>query len=169
MKIEVKRMTFSAMIAAVYFVCCFFEQNFASGAIQCRLSEGFCLLPLFFFEAVPGVTIGCLLYNIFFGVGVYDMIFGTFATLISGVITYFIGRVIKKDWLRIIIGGIPPIIINALVIPGVLILSSVNDGLTYGYLFLTVGLGELIAVYAVGFIIYFPLKAMFEKYHMINN
>ncbi len=91
MKSKVKRMTFSAMIAAVYFVCCFFEQQFASGVIQCRLSEGFCLLPVFFFEAVPGVVIGCLIYNIFFGAGIYDIVFGTLATFLASLGTYFIG------------------------------------------------------------------------------
>ena len=68
MKTRVKQMTYSAMIAAIYFILCFFQQDFASGAIQCRLSEGLTLLPLFFPEAILGVTIGCLIWNIMHGV-----------------------------------------------------------------------------------------------------
>ena len=161
MKTRVKQMTYSAMIAAIYFILCFFQQDFASGAIQCRLSEGLTLLPLFFPEAILGVTFGCLIWNIMHGV-LYDVIFGTLATLIACILTYLIGKLVKNDFLRILLGGIPPIIINALVIP-LVILFGYGETMSYGYLFLTIGLGQLIAVYVVGTIIYFPLKEIFKK------
>ena len=161
MKTRVKQMTYSAMIAAIYFILCFFQQDFASGAIQCRLSEGLTLLPLFFPEAILGVTIGCLIWNIMHGV-LYDVIFGTLATLIACILTYLIGKLVKNDFLRILLGGIPPIIINTLVIP-LVILFGYGETMSYGYLFLTIGLGQLIAVYVVGAIIYFPLKEIFKK------
>ena len=161
MKTRVKQMTYSAMIAAIYFILCFFQQDFASGAIQCRLSEGLTLLPLFFPEAILGVTIGCLIWNIMHGV-LYDVIFGTLATLIACILTYLIGKLVKNDFLRILLGGIPPIIINALVIP-LVILFGYGETMSYGYLFLTIGLGQLIAVCVVGTIIYFPLKEIFKK------
>ena len=161
MKTRVKQMTYSAMIAAIYFILCFFQQDFASGAIQCRLSEGLTLLPLFFPEAILGVTIGCLIWNIMHGV-LYYVIFGTLATLIACILTYLIGKLVKNDFLRILLGGIPPIIINALVIP-LVILFGYGETMSYGYLFLTIGLGQLIAVYVVGTIIYFPLKEIFKK------
>ncbi len=164
---RVIRLTFSAMIAAIYFILCFFEQSFASGAVQCRLSEGFTLLPLFFPEAIVGVTVGCLIFNCTTGI-VWDMVFGTLCTFVAGVCTYFIGRFVKKDAPRILLGGIPPILLNALVIPLVLINGyRLTDA--YLYLFATVGLGELIAVYFFGTIIYFPLKALFEKYRLIEE
>lgn len=97
---NVIRLTFSAMIAAVYFILCFFEQSFASGAVQCRLSEGFTLLPLFFPEAILGITVGCLIFNCTTGI-VWDMVFGTLCTLVAGICTYFIGRFVRKDALRI--------------------------------------------------------------------
>ena len=156
---KVKKMTFSAMIATIYFACCFVNPSFASGAIQCRVAEGLCLLPLFFKEAIIGVVIGCLIFNITQGIW-YDIVFGTLATLLACLTTYFIGRLIKKDWLRIILGGLPAVLFNAFIIPFVLIKGyEIPDG--YWYLFLTVGLGELIAVYVVGGAIYFPLKKLF--------
>lgn len=161
---KVKQMTFSSMIAAIYFLLCFVEQDFASGAIQCRISEGLTLLPLFFPEAIIGVTLGCLIFNIVYGT-LFDIIFGTLATLLAGVITYFIGKVIKNDYLKILIGGIPPIIINALVIPLILIFSY-NSPDNYFYLVLTVGIGQFIAVYVVGFIIYFPFKKMLTYFNI---
>ena len=161
---KVKQMTFSSMIAAIYFLLCFVEQDFASGAIQCRISEGLTLLPLFFPEAIIGVTLGCLIFNIVYGT-LFDIIFGTLATLLARVITYFIGKVIKNDYLKILIGGIPPIIINALVIPLILIFSY-NSPDNYFYLVLTVGIGQFIAVYVVGFIIYFPFKKMLTYFNI---
>ena len=165
MKTRVKQMTYSSMIGAIYFILCFFQQDFASGAIQCRLSEGLTLLPLFFPEAILGVTIGCLIWNIMHGV-LYDVIFGTLATLIACIITYLIGKLIKNDFLRIILGGLPPILINALVIP-LVILFGYGETLSYGYLFLTIGLGQLIAVYVVGTIVYFPLKEILKRVNVI--
>lgn len=167
MNTKVKKLTFSAMIAAIYFVCCFFEQEFASGAVQCRISEGFTLLPLFFPEAILGVTLGCLIFNATTGIW-WDMVFGTLATLIGCVITWLIGKKVRNDWLRILLGGIPPVVLNALIVPVVLINGyGLSDA--YWYLGATVGAGELIAVYAVGILVYFPLKAMFEKYHFIDR
>ena len=167
MKKNVIKLTLSAMIAAIYFVCCFVEQSFASGAIQCRLSEASTLLPLFFPEAIVGVTIGCLIFNVTSGV-IWDMIFGTLTTLISAFLTYLIGRFIKKDWLKVILGGLPPVLLNAFIIPLVLIFGyGLNDA--YFYLVLTVGIGEFIAVYVVGGLLYFPLKKAFEIIHLIKE
>lgn len=163
---KVKRLTVSAMVAAIYFAFAFVEQGFASGAIQCRLSEALCLLPLFFPEAIIGVTVGCLLFNITTGI-VWDMIFGTLTTLISAIITYYIGRFVKNDWARILLGGIPPVLLNALVIPLILIFGyELTD--QYWYLALTVGVGQFIAVYIAGTILYFPLKIALEKAKIIT-
>ena len=96
----------------------------------------------------------------------YDVIFGTLATLVACIITYLIGKLIKNDFLRIILGGLPPILINALVIP-LVILFGYGETMSYGYLFLTIGLGQLIAVYVVGTIIYFPLKEILKRVNVI--
>ena len=163
---KVKRLTFSAMIAAIYFICCFFSQEFAYGVIQCRFSEGLNILCLFFPEAIIGITIGCLIFNITTGI-LWDVIFGTLATLVSCIITYLIGRVFKNDIIRIVLGGLPPVILNAFIIPLVLILGyKISDA--YFYLVITIGIGELIAVYVVGSILYYPLKVFFTKNRIIN-
>lgn len=155
---SIRRITFSALIAAIYFACCFAEQSFASGAIQCRLSEGLTLLPLIFPEAIVGVTIGCLIFNLTSGI-IYDVIFGTLATLLGCIITYLIGKFVRNDFARIVLGGLPPVLLNAFIIPLVLIFGyQLSDG--YWYLVFTVGLGELIAVYVVGIVVYFPLKKL---------
>ena len=53
-----------AMIAAVYTVLCLVLQPFSYGAVQVRVAEAFCLLPVFGAEYIVGVTLGCLLANL---------------------------------------------------------------------------------------------------------
>ena len=164
---KVKKLTLSAMIAAIYFACAFVEQSFASGAIQCRLSEAFTLLPLLFPEAIIGVTIGCLIFNVTSGI-VWDMVFGTLATLAACFLTYLIGKVIKKDWLKIVLGGLPPVLINALIVPLILIYGyNLSDA--YIYLFGTVMAGQVIAIYGAGTLIYFPINKVLEKLNIIQS
>ena len=61
-------MAHGALIAALY-VTLTYAQNFllpgtASQAIQFRASEALCVLALFTPAAIPGLTVGCLLFNI---------------------------------------------------------------------------------------------------------
>ncbi len=87
------------------------------GAIQFRLSEGLTLLPLIMPESVVSVFIGCVLTNLITGCALLDIILGSVITLLSGVFTYFTGRLLKRFSLKIIVGGIFPVILNALFLP----------------------------------------------------
>ena len=76
----------AAMIAAIYVVLTVFISAFglASGAIQVRISEALCILPVFTPAAVPGLFVGCLIANIIVpGAGLADIVFGSLATLIG--------------------------------------------------------------------------------------
>ena len=66
-----------AMIAAIYTVLTLLAatMNLAYGPVQFRFSEALTILPLFTPAAIPGLTIGCLLSNLFSGYGAADMIF----------------------------------------------------------------------------------------------
>ena len=162
---KIKKMAFSAMIAAIYFLMCFVQQGFASNVIQCRLSEGLTILPLFFPEAIIGVTIGCLIFNLIQG-SVYDVIFGTLATLCAALCTHYIGKHIKNNTLKFIVGALFPVLFNAFIVPFVLISGSgATEG--YFYLVLTVGIGQLIACYVFGYITYFAAKHIIFK-HVIK-
>ena len=74
------RLVRCGMIAAVYVVLCLALQPFSYGAVQVRLAEALCLLPVFGAEYIVGVTLGCLLANAL-GSTVIDVVFGTLATL----------------------------------------------------------------------------------------
>ena len=149
----------AAMIAALYVVLSFFISTFglASGAIQIRISEALTVLPVFTASAVPGVTIGCLLFNILSGAAMPDIIFGTIATFIGAIFTRDIAcRFKNKKWMPYLL-PIPPIFANACIIPWVLKIAY-GLGDAYWYLFVTIGLGEIISCGVLGLILYFTLK-----------
>lgn len=142
--VSVHYLTTAAIIAALYVVFTGISAAFglASGVVQIRLSEALTVLPFFTNAAVPGVTIGCLLANLLTGAPLPDIIFGTLASFL-GVLGASILR--KKKYLV----ALPTIISNAIIIPLVLQYAySVPDA--FWYLFLTVGIGEVISAGILG-------------------
>lgn len=160
---QIRRLTEGAMIAAVYAVLTLVFWQFSSLQVQVRISEALCILPLFTFAAVPGLTVGCLLINLLMG-NVWDAVFGTLATLLAATVTYRIGKGSQKwcKWLA----PLPSVVFNALVIPLVLYfgygLTSFGDAegmwLVLGLNALSVAIGQCIACYGLGMPLYFLLR-----------
>ena len=92
MKLQTKQLTRGAMIAALYVVLTYisFLCGLSSGAIQVRISEALCVLPAFFPEAIPALFIGCALANLLTGSILWDIIFGSLATLIGAFGAYLL-------------------------------------------------------------------------------
>ena len=147
----------AAIIAALYVVITYFVAafNMASGAIQVRLSEALTILPVFTPAAIPGLFIGCLLANTLTGAVIWDIIFGSLATLIATIGTYLLR---KTKFLY----TLPPVLSNAIIVPIVLQKAyGLEDA--YWFLFLTVGAGEVISVCILGFL----LKNMLARYENV--
>ncbi|MDD6796718.1 MAG: QueT transporter family protein [Clostridia bacterium] len=144
--------THAAVIAALYVVLTYVANmlGLANGAIQVRFSEALTILPYFTPAAIPGLAVGCLLSNILTGCALYDIIFGTLATLLGAVGTYMLRRI---KWLA----PLPPIIANTLIIPWVLMLVYQAPG-TIWYFMLTVGAGEIISCGILGMLLLFALN-----------
>lgn len=149
-----KRMVRCALIAAVYVVLCLVLQPFSYGAVQVRIAEALCLLPVFGAEYIVGVTLGCFLANLF-GSTIMDVIFGTTATLLACLVTWRLRHVRIKG--LAIPASLPPVLFNAVIVgieisvfftdPSVvsapLWLLCVSNGIS-------VGIGELISCTVVG-------------------
>ena len=144
----------AAMIAALYVVLSFAISAFglASGAVQVRVSEALTILPYFTASAIPGLTIGCLLFNLLSGAAILDVIFGTLATLLGAVGSYYLGKAVKKLGRIKFLVAVPPILANAFIVPWVL---KTAYGLTdaYWYLVATVGIGEVISCGVLGMVL----------------
>ena len=142
-----RKITQAAIIAALYVVLTFVANamGLASGAIQIRLSEALTILPFFTSAAIPGLFIGCLISNIMVGGVIWDIIFGSLATLLGALGTYFLR---KYKWLA----PFSPIIANAIIVPLMLVYAyNVTEALPY--LALTVGIGEVISAGLLGMIL----------------
>lgn len=117
-----KRICRAGVIAALYVVLTYAFMSFAFGPFQVRPAEALCILPLFYVEAVPALFVGCLLSNLVSQYSVYDIVFGSLSTLIAAFGTYMVGLFLKKAAARIFFGGLFPVLINAFVIPLIIVL-----------------------------------------------
>ncbi|WP_298730374.1 QueT transporter family protein [uncultured Subdoligranulum sp.] len=143
-----------AAIAAVYVVLCLVLAPFSYGAVQVRVAEALCLLPVFGAEYIVGVTLGCFLANLF-GSTILDVIFGTLATLLACLVTYRLRNVRIKG--LAIPASLPPVLFNAVIV-GIEITVFFTDFtamsapvwllcLTNG---ISVGIGEIISCTVLG-------------------
>ena len=144
----VRRVAIGAVIAAAYAALCMLLQPISFPALQFRLSEALCVLPMFFPEAVPGLFVGCLLANLLGGNGILDVVFGSLATLAAAWGTYKLRR-----WPLLAI--LPPVVINAVVI-GIVLYYAVGAPLLLemGTIFLT----QAAVCYVVGYPLYLLLN-----------
>lgn len=145
-------MTQAALIAAVYVILCIVFAPISFGEIQVRVAEALTVLPFFTPAAIPGLFIGCFLSNMIAGNIMMDMVFGSLATLLGALGTWYL-----RD--HRIMGLFPPILSNILIVPYVLRLGY-GINLPIAFLRLTVGIGEVIAVAVIGSI----LRSALERY-----
>lgn len=147
--------TKAAVIAALYVILTFIASLFglSSGVIQLRLSEMLTILPAFTPCAIPGLFIGCVLSNLLTGCAPWDVVFGSFATLLGAVGTYVLKQKSVPKWLL----TLPPIIANTIIVPFVLAYVYGAEG-TIPFFMLTVGIGEILSCGILGMLIY-PLCA----------
>lgn len=143
----------SAVIAALYAALTLALYPISFGAVQFRVSEALTLLPIVMPEAIPGLFVGCLVSNLIGSATPWDIIFGSFATLIAAILTYATRRnkILAAFW---------PVLCNTVIVGLVLALTlDLPVFLTMG----EVGLGELAVVYTVGMAMLAALKRVPKK------
>ena len=104
-KLSIHRLTACGIIACVYAVLTVATASFAYGPIQFRIAEAMCILPFFAPWTTWGLTLGCLLANLFSPVSALDIVVGTAATLIACLLT---ARCRNK-----FLTPLPPVIVGA--------------------------------------------------------
>ena len=116
-----KRLCRAGIIAALYVALTYVFLPFAFGPFQIRPAEAFCILPLLFPEAIPALYVGCMIVNLSSAYAFYDVVFGSLATLLAAFGTYMVGRFFKNVAIKISLGGIFPVLLNAVIIPFIII------------------------------------------------
>lgn len=144
----------SALIAALYAVLTLAlgPISFGNMGIEFRISEALTILPIFTFSAVPGLFCGCIIANLigmaFSTLGIVDVVFGSLATLIAALLTYFLRKITIK--------GLPflsllaPVIMNAIIIGLELKIILPDVFPSFLYAFYIIGIGEVISVFLIG-------------------
>ena len=154
-----RTITINALIASAYVVVTILCGPLSYEFAQFRFSE---LLNLFVFfnpSYTLGLTIGCLIANLASTNGVYDIVFGTLATLVSCLLMIGLSKIIKS----LLLAGLIPCIINAIVVPFVIYLScsGTQDAFAletmYWTMFGWVFLGEFVCIICIGYPIMFFL------------
>ena len=92
MKFSIRKITLSAVIAALYAALTLLLAPISFGPVQCRVAECLCILPLFTPYAIPGLFLGCLISNIIGSMGMFDIVFGSLTTLVAAILTYRLFR-----------------------------------------------------------------------------
>lgn len=157
---SLRSLTLGALIAALYAALTLVSASLglAIGPFELRFSEALCILPVFFPVAVPALTVGCFLANLLCGGILVDMIFGTLATLLGALGTYFLR---KKKFLPLL----PPIVANTLVVPPVLYFAYGFRESGIWLLFFSIFVGEALSAGVLG---YFVKKALEQKKHLFR-
>ncbi len=145
-----RRLAASAAVAALYTVLTLLSAPLSMGPLQFRLSEMLAVLPVFTPTSVPGLFIGCLLSNLLLGAPIYDLLFGSLATLLGA-----LGAAALRRFP--FLSPLPTILANTLILPPILRFAY---GLQEAYwiLFLSVGLGETVCAGLFGIALLFPLQ-----------
>ena len=167
MKFTTRQITQAALIAAIYLVLTLAFIPISFGLIQFRIAEALMLLAAITPAAIPGLFVGCILANLIGGLGIVDIIFGSLATLIAALVTYYGGRMIPAGLRKIkpFLLPLPTIIFNGIIVGGYLPfiipeIRSLNNNLGI-VLAMTIGavmLGELVVTYVLGVPLYFGIK-----------
>ena len=146
-----------AIVAALYVLLTAISAmlGLSSGVIQLRISEALCILPIFMPEATVGLFVGCLISNLITSGGViWDIIFGSLATLIGAIGARLMRRLPEKlHWMA----TLPTVVANAIIVPLVLIFAYGAEE-AYWFILLTVTVGELGSALVGGTALYYLVK-----------
>lgn len=149
-KLDVRSLTLSAVIAAVYAALTLLLPGPSYGYAQLRLAEALTVLPFLFPTCAPGLAVGCLIANILSPYGPIDMICGTLATALAA----FLTAKAPNKWLA----PLPPVLCNGVIVGGMIAWYQAG-GLNEKFLpafALTgpgVALGEIAACYILGMVL----------------
>lgn len=148
-----KAITANAFIAALYAVITILCAPLSYEFSQFRFSEALNLLVFFNPTYTIGLTVGCFIANVASTVGPLDMVFGTLATLISCLLIVWFSKICKN----LFINGLIPSLINAIIVPFVIYLSSMGTSdsfelcAMYWIMFGWIFLGEFVCITVIGY------------------
>ncbi|MDD6729224.1 MAG: QueT transporter family protein [Eubacteriales bacterium] len=167
----------TAVIAALY-AALTYAQNLllpgtTSAAVQFRVSEALNVLALFTPAAIPGLTLGCVISNLYnIGSGLpLDMIFGSLATLGASLCIYLFRNVKIKTYP--LISMLMPAIFNGIVVGWEIEFFFIEGPFEFAGFLIQCGLvalGELGVMLILGSLLYYVMiKRNLDKKLFVNS
>lgn len=153
-KITPKNMARIGIIAALYTAVTFLLSAISFGPLQVRAAEALTLLPILYPEAIPGLFLGCLIANLLGPFGAVDIVFGSLTTLAAAIVTY--------RFRHSIIAYLSPILLNAFIV-SLYLYAFTRVPNSYWPMVLSIGIGQSIAVLALGVPLIRLLKARQDR------
>ena len=158
-KLTTREIALNGIVAGMYATITILTASFAYGNIQFRIAECLCVLVCFSPSLTVGLSLGCLIANIFSTVSALDIFVGTAATVIGCLLT----QQIKKAALV----PLPTILANALLVGAMLAWVYMPQQFWRGFVIMgaEVAAGEIAVLYLLGVPLYLFLKktALIEK------
>ena len=158
MKRKARFLAYGAVIAALYVVLTYFQNmifpDSASMAIQLRASEALCILAFFTPAAIPGLAVGCLLFNLSYaGALPLDFLVGTLASALAATGMWLTRKVTIKGYP--LPGLLMPALFNALLV-GWELSHYIGGGFWLNALY--VAIGEAAVLLTLGSALYYAIK-----------
>ena len=158
MENKTKTMAHGAMIAALYVVLTHFQNmilpDSTTWAIQFRASEALCVLAFFTPAAIPGLTAGCMVFNLTYaGALPLDFLVGSLASLIAAWGMWLTRRVTVRG--VPLLGLLMPALSNAALV-GWELTAYIGEGFWINALY--VALGEAAVLLTLGWLLYHVIK-----------
>ena len=155
---QVRFLTQAAIIAALYAVLTHMQNLLVPGSatwmIQMRMSEALCVLAFFTPAAIPGLTLGCLVFNITYAAALpLDFVIGSAATFVAAEVMWLTRKVTIQDYP--LLGMLMPALSNVILVGWEL---SVYIGGGFWINALYVALGEAAVLLVLGSLLYYAMK-----------
>ena len=157
---RIRYLTHAAIIAALYAVLTHMQNlllpDSATMAVQFRASEALCILAFFTPAAIPGLTIGCFVFNLISGASALDFVIGSLASLLAAWAMWLTRNVTIKGYP--LMGMLMPALSNAILV-GWELTVFVLSGSNFWVNALCVAIGEAAVLLILGTALYYAMKA----------
>jgi uncharacterized membrane protein len=161
MRTTTRRISIVAVFAALYAVAVIFLAPISFDVYQVRIADA--LLPLSMIFGIPsalGFGLGCIVSNVYGGLGIIDIIGGTAANIIACSLAWYIAN--RRGFIRRFLGSVVQTIMITAIVGGYLSFIF-NVPIEIG--FLGVFIGSAIAINMIGF----PVQEIIQRNKAIKE
>ncbi len=171
MKLSTRKLVTAAVIGALYAALTMLLAPISYGPLQFRVSELLCILPYFLPCTVWGLFFGCIIANLASAAGIFDIVFGSLATLIACGCVSLCGRRGAGSFRSRLLACLMPVIWNGLIVGATLTaaLAGLDPLRNIGAFAVYAGqvaLGELgvMLVFGLPLMSYLPKQKFFTEF-----